>query len=75
MKSLKDYIADNHDNNQSAFARANNVQRAQVSQWIKAGYIVIDDKLCAVRRLLKKEAITEIPGLDGTRDALDKLGI
>ncbi len=51
-KSLADFIAENFNGNQSAFARANGVQRAQVSQWLKAGYIVIDDKLCAVRRVI-----------------------
>jgi len=49
-QSLARFIADNFGGNQSAFARANNVQRAQVTQWLKAGYIVIGDKLCAVRR-------------------------
>ena len=48
--SLAEYIAYKHGGNQSAFARANGVQRAQVSQWIKAGYIVVGNKLCAVRR-------------------------
>lgn len=52
LESLADFIVDNFDGNQSAFARANNVQRAQVSQWLKAGYIVVDDKLCAVRRVI-----------------------
>ncbi len=52
LKSLADFIAENFNGNQSAFARANGVQRAQVTQWLKAGYIVIDDKLCAVRRVL-----------------------
>ncbi len=52
LKSLADFITENFDGNQSAFARANNVQRAQVTQWIKAGYIVIGDKLCAVRRVI-----------------------
>lgn len=52
LKSLADYIAENYKGNQSAFARANGVQRAQVSQWLKAEYIVIGDKLCAVRRTL-----------------------
>ncbi len=53
MQTLVNYIIANFGGNQSAFARANGVQRAQVSQWIKAGYIVIDNKLCAVRRELK----------------------
>ena len=52
LESLADFIAENFDGNQSAFARANNVQRAQVTQWLKAGYIVIDNKLCAVRRVI-----------------------
>ncbi len=52
LLSLADFITENFDGNQSAFARANNVQRAQVTQWIKAGYIVFGDKLCAVRRLI-----------------------
>ncbi len=53
LKSLADFITENFNGNQSAFARANGVQRAQVSQWLKAGYIVIDDKLCAVRRVIR----------------------
>ncbi len=52
LKSLDDFIIENFNGNQSAFARANGVQRAQVSQWLKAGYIVVDDKLCAVRRVI-----------------------
>ncbi len=52
LKSLADFITENFNGNQSAFARANGVQRAQVSQWLKAGYIVIDDKLCAIRRVI-----------------------
>lgn len=53
MQTLLDYIAVKFDGNQSAFARANGVQRAQVSQWLKAEYIVVGNKLCAVRRELK----------------------
>ena len=52
LKSLAAFIAENFDGNQSAFARANNVQRAQVSQWLKAEYVVVGDKLCAVRRVI-----------------------
>jgi len=52
LKSLADFIAENFKGNQSAFARANGVQRAQVTQWIKAGYIVAGNKLCAVRRVI-----------------------
>ncbi len=51
-QSLADYIDENYGCNQSAFARANGVQRAQVSQWLKAEYIVVDNTLCAVRRHL-----------------------
>ncbi len=53
LKGLADFIAENFNGNQSAFARSNNVQRAQVTQWIKADYIVVGDKLCAVRRVIK----------------------
>ena len=51
-ESLADFIAKNFNGNQSAFARANGVQRAQVTPWLKAGYIVVGDKLCAVRRVI-----------------------
>ena len=56
LKSLSDYITENYGGNQSAFARANGVQRAQVTQWLKAGYIVIGNKLCAVRRELAQDS-------------------
>ncbi len=49
---LRQFVDDKFGGNQSAFARANNVQRAQVSQWIKADYIVVGKKLCAVRRII-----------------------
>ncbi len=52
IKTLSDFIAENFNGNQSAFARANGVQRAQITQWLKAGYIVVDDKLCTVRRVI-----------------------
>ena len=50
--SLAGFITENFNGNQSAFARANGVQRAQVTQWLKAGYIVVGNKLCAVRRVI-----------------------
>lgn len=52
LKSLAEFIDENFNGNQSAFARANNVQRAQVTQWLKADYIVVGDKLCAMRRVI-----------------------
>ena len=52
LKSLAGFITENFNGNQSAFARANGVQRAQVTQWLKAGYIVVGNKLCAVRRVI-----------------------
>ena len=54
LQSLADYIKQNHSGNQSAFGRSQGVQRAQVNQWLKSGYVVCDGKLLAVRRELEK---------------------
>ena len=52
LQSLADYIAENHDGNNSDFARAVGVERHQVQQWLKAAkpVFVIDGKLVAVLR-------------------------
>lgn len=52
IMSLRKFIDDNFGGNQSAFAREINVQRAQIGQWIKAGYFMVGNKLCAVRRVI-----------------------
>ena len=55
LKSLADYIDENHEGNKSAFARKENVSRQLVNQWINQGYIVADNKLCSVRRNLARD--------------------
>ena len=57
---LVDYIADNHDGNQSAFARKIKVTRARVGQMISEGWVVLPfkegrkvrDKLYAPKRTI-----------------------
>jgi hypothetical protein len=51
-QSLSDYIAENYDGNQSAFARSEGVARSQVGCWIRAGRVVIDGRLYPVGREL-----------------------
>lgn len=52
LKSLADYIQENHNGNQSAFARAVGVERMTVNQWLKAKkpVFVVDNKLVQVIR-------------------------
>ena len=50
---LTEYIARHHGGSQAAFARANNVQRQQVTQWINKGFIVVDGYLYSPRRKLE----------------------
>jgi len=56
LKSLADHIAENHDGNQSAFARSlpKPVERNQVYQWLNAQkpVYVFDNKLVQVIREL-----------------------
>lgn len=50
---LIDYIKEKYNGSQADFARANKVQRAQVTQWIGRGFVVIDNTLYSSRRELK----------------------
>lgn len=54
LLTLKEYISINHDNNNAAFARANNVIPQQVTEWKAKGFVVFDNKLFSERRELKK---------------------
>lgn len=56
LKSLADYIAENFDGNQRAFAAAQGVKPQQVTQWINKGFVVAGDVLYSARReLINKE--------------------
>jgi DNA-binding transcriptional regulator YdaS (Cro superfamily) len=50
--NLETYITLKHGDNQAAFARAQGVAPPQVSQWIRKGFIVVNDKLYSPRREL-----------------------
>ena len=50
---LSDYIDKYHDGNKAAFARAFGVPHPQqVSPWIRAGWMVFEDRLYSPRREL-----------------------
>jgi len=53
--TLKEYIDEKYEGFQIAFAYAQGVQPAQVTQWLKKEFIVIDDTLYSKRRDLKIE--------------------
>ncbi len=50
---LSEYIKDHYDNSQRTFADAQGVKPQQVTQWLDAGYIVVDGELYSKRRELK----------------------
>jgi len=52
MVTLKDYINREHGGSQVRFAKANNVHKAQVTQWLNKKFIVIDGCLYSHRRKL-----------------------
>ena len=52
MVALAEYIADKHDGSQARFARANGVQRQQVTQWLNKGFTVSGGVLYSPRRKL-----------------------
>lgn len=52
--ALLEYINTAYGGNQTAFATAQNVQRPQVTQWLKKNFIVIDGVLYSPRRELKQ---------------------
>lgn len=57
LKRLADYIDENYGGNQSAFARANGLERSQVQQYLKAKkpVFVLDGKLVQVIRELVED--------------------
>ena len=57
LQSLADHIVDHYAGNQSEFARAQGMKRAQVSKWVKMGYLVVDGNIVAVKRELKQREI------------------
>ncbi len=50
--TLLEYIQQKFYGSQAEFARAQGVAPAQVTQWIKKGFIVVDDVLYSPRRKL-----------------------
>ncbi len=53
LLSLDDYILINHDDNNSAFARSNDVRPQQVTEWKSKGFVVFGKALYSQRRVLK----------------------
>ena len=51
--SLADHIMINHNDNNAAFARKNNVKPQQVTEWKNKGFVVADGKLYSPRRDLE----------------------
>lgn len=47
---LIEYIKLEFDGNQASFARHMSVRPQKIQDWINAEWIVIDNKLCSVRR-------------------------
>ena len=56
MITLAQYIDRHFNGHQSAFAKAQGVQRAQVTQWLKGEYFVSGNELLLKRRTLEKKA-------------------
>ena len=52
--TLSEYIDEFFGGNQAAFARAQDVKRPQVTQWINKDFIVVDGALYSHRRDLEK---------------------
>jgi len=52
--NLGEYIAEEFGGSQRAFAAAQGVAPAQVTQWLKKDFIVVDDALYSYRRELKR---------------------
>ena len=53
--TLSEYIDEFFGGNQAAFARAQDVKRPQVTQWINKDFIVVDGALYSHRRDLEKK--------------------
>ena len=51
--TLTEYIEKQHGGSQSEFARANEVHRSQVTQWLNKNFIVVDGVMYSPRRELK----------------------
>ena len=52
METLKEHIKREHGGSQVRFAEANNVHKAQVTQWINKKFIVVGGVLYSPRRKL-----------------------
>lgn len=52
--TLREYIEKNFHGNQAEFGRHMGVRPQKVQDWINSGWIVIDSKLCSVRREIPK---------------------
>ena len=55
VHTLAEYIDEYFDGNQRKFAAAQGVKPPQVTQWLNAGFIVVDDVLYSQRRQLIKQ--------------------
>ena len=53
--TLSEYIDKEFGGNQAAFARAQDVKRPQVTQWINKDFIVVDGALYSHRRDLNNK--------------------
>ncbi len=53
--SLKEYIEKYFNGSQKSFAQAQGVQAAQVTQWLKKDFIVVNDVMYSPRRELNNE--------------------
>jgi hypothetical protein len=53
-RTLAEYISEEFGGSQRAFAIAQGVQPAQVTQWLIKDFIVVNDKLYSERRYLNK---------------------
>ena len=52
---LSKHIEEQHNNNQSAFARSQGVQQSQVTRWLTRNCMVIDDVVyCQVSKHIKE---------------------
>lgn len=54
-QELKDYIDSEFGGSQRAFASAQGVQPAQVTQWLNKGFIVVRGELYSPRRKLNEQ--------------------
>jgi len=50
--TLRNYIIEHHSGVQTKFAKANNIDPPQVTQWINGQFLVIDNVLYSKRRVL-----------------------